>query len=124
MVIRNGWLLETDILFQKSICYSHHKENYLRSLQEGIPSVGLRLRKKPALVAISEDLQAKWNEVLHTAEMNLGQLLNVESGKVIAKLKKDIDDHLKKDYPDNFKEKRLQIQKKTMGTYKGIRGKA
>ena len=44
--------------------------------------------------------------------MNLVQLLNVESGKVIAKLEKDIDDHLKKDYPDSFREKRLQIQKK------------
>ena len=36
MVIRNGWLLKTDILFQKSILYSHHKENYLRSLQESL----------------------------------------------------------------------------------------
>ena len=44
--------------------------------------------------------------------MNLVELLNVESGKVIAKLEKDIDDHLKKDYPDSFREKRLQIQKK------------
>ena len=112
MVIRNGWLLETDILFQKAIRYSHHKENYFRSLQEGIPSVGLRLKKKTAFVAISEDFQTKWDEVLHTAEMNLVLLLNVESGKVIAKLEKDIDDHLKKDYPDSFREKRLQIQKK------------
>ena len=60
MVIRNGWLLETDILFQKSIRYSHHKENYLRSLQEGIPPVGLNLKKKPAFVAILEDFQTKW----------------------------------------------------------------
>ena len=75
-------------------------------------TVGLRLKKKPAFVAISEDFQTKWDEVLHTAEMNLVQLLNVESGKVIAKLEKDIDDHLKKDYPDSFREKRLEIQKK------------
>ena len=59
MVIRNGWLLETDILFQKSIRYSHHKENYFKSLQEEIPSVGLRLKKKTAFVAISEDFQTK-----------------------------------------------------------------
>ena len=44
--------------------------------------------------------------------MNLVQLLNVESGKVIAKLEKDIDDHLKRDYPDSFREKRLQFEKK------------
>ena len=92
MVIRNAWLSETDILYQDSIRYSHHKENYLRSLQEGIPPVGLKLKKKPAFVAISEDFQTKWNEVLHTAEINLVQILNVESGKVIAKLEKDIDD--------------------------------
>ena len=44
MVIKNGWLSETDILFQKSLRYSHHKENYLRSLQEGIPPVGKNRR--------------------------------------------------------------------------------
>ena len=112
MVIRYGWLSETDTLFQKSIRYSHHKENYLKSLQEGIPTVRLRLKKKPAFVAILEDFQTKWDEVLHTAEKNLVQLLNVESGKVMAELEKDIDDHLKKDYTDSFREKHLQIQKK------------
>ena len=84
----------------------------MRSLQEGTPPMGLRLKKKPVFVAISEDFQTKWDEVLHTAEMNLVQLLNVESGKVIAKLEKDIDDHLIRDYPDSFREKRLQIQMK------------
>ena len=54
----------------------------------------------------------KWNEALHTVEINLVQLLNVESNKVIVKLEKNIDDHLKKDYPESFIEKSLQIQKK------------
>ena len=112
MVIRNGWLSETDILFQKSIHYSNHKENYLRSIQEGIPPIELRLKKKLAFAAISEDFQMKWDEVLHTADMNLVQLLNVELGKVIAKLEKDIDDHLKRDYPESFREKHLQFEKK------------
>ena len=44
--------------------------------------------------------------------MNLVQLSNVESGKVIAKLDKDIDNHHKRDYADSFGEKRLQFQKK------------
>ena len=84
----------------------------MRSLQEGIPPVGLRLKKKPAFVAISEDFQTKREKVLHTAEMNLVRLLNVESGKVIAKLEKNIDDNLKRDYPDSFREKCLQFAKK------------
>ena len=33
-------------------------------------------------------------------------LLNVELGKVIDKLEKNIDDHLKRDYPDSFREKK------------------
>ena len=84
----------------------------MRTLQKRIPPVELRFKKNPAFVAVSGDFQTKWDEVLHTAEMNLVQLLNVESGKVIAKLEKDLDDHLKRDYPDSFREKRLQIQKK------------
>ena len=81
MAIRNGWLLETNILFQEPIRYGHHKENYFGSLQEGIPPVGLRLKKKPAFVAILEGFQTKWDEVLHTAETNLVHLLNVDSRK-------------------------------------------
>ena len=112
MVIKNGWLSERDILFQKSIRFSQDKENYLRRLQEGIPTVGLKLKKKPAFVAVSEDFQTKWDEVLHTVEINLVQLLNADMGKVIAKLEKNIDEHLKRDYPDSFRDKRLQFEKK------------
>ena len=115
MVIRNGWLSETDTLFKKSIRYSHHKENYLRSLQEGFPPVVLRLKKKPAFVAISDDFQTKWDKVLHTKETNLVQLLNVESGKVIAKLEKDIDYHLKRHYSDSFREKHVYKFKRNNG---------
>ena len=107
MVIRNGWLCERDILFQRCIRYSHHKER-----KEGIPPVRLRLKKKRAFVAVSESFQTKWDKDFHTAKMNLVQLLNAESGKAIAKLEKDIGDHLKKYYPDSFREKRLQIQKR------------
>ena len=53
-----------------------------------------------------------WDEVLYLAEINLVQLLNVESGKVIAKLEKDFDDRFKTCYKDSFREKRLEIQKK------------
>ena len=73
----------------------------LRSLQGGIPHVRLRLKKKPA--------QTKWDEVLHTAEMILVQLLHVESSNVTAKLENDLEDHLKRDYPDRLSEKRFQI---------------
>ena len=44
--------------------------------------------------------------------MNLVQLLHVESSKVIAKLEKDLDNHLKKDHPNSLREKRLQIPQK------------
>ena len=94
MVIRTGWLSETDILFQNSIRYSHHKENYLKSLQEG----------NPPNRGLSNEIG--WSP--STTEVNLVQFLNVESGKVIEKLEKNNDGHLKKYY----REKPLQIQKK------------
>ena len=59
MFISNGWFSETDILFQNSIRYSHHNENYWKSLQEGIPPVGIRLNKKPAFATILEGFQTK-----------------------------------------------------------------
>ena len=36
--------------------------------------------------------------------------MNLESGKLIGKPENDLDDHLKRDHPDSFREKHLQIQ--------------
>ena len=55
MVVKNDLLSRTDILFQKLIRYQHHKENYLRSLKEGVTPRGLELQMRPAIAPISED---------------------------------------------------------------------
>ena len=55
MVVKSDLLSRTDILFQKLIRYQHHKENYLRSLKEGVRPRGLELKMRPAIGPISED---------------------------------------------------------------------
>lgn len=35
MFSNNGLISQTDVLFQKSVGYKHHTENYLQSLKEG-----------------------------------------------------------------------------------------
>ena len=51
--------------------YKHHKENYIKSLQEGITPSGLQIKKKPAFLPVSEDFKIKWNAILHDAEKNI-----------------------------------------------------
>ena len=46
MVLLDGLTLYLDHLLQKPLRYKHHKENYIRSLNEGITPVVLHLNKK------------------------------------------------------------------------------
>ena len=42
-----------DYLYQKSLRYQHHRENYVRSLLEGFIPKGLRTEKRPAFQAVT-----------------------------------------------------------------------
>ena len=55
MIFSGGIISHLDILFQKSIQYNHHKENYEKSLLEGIITTGLKLNKQPAFEPVSEN---------------------------------------------------------------------
>ena len=111
MVVKNDLLSRIDILFQKSVRYQHHKENYLKSLMEGITPRGLELKKRSAFAPISEDFMSKWDDILFKAEKDLVKLLLFESDVVIEKINLDIQQHLLEKYPNNFDNKRLQMEK-------------
>ena len=96
MVLLDGSTLHLDHLLQKSLRYKHHKENYIRNLDERIMPVGLHLNKKPAFTPVSENFDENWKTVLVNAEKDLGRLLLVESEKIIAKIEFEIESNLKK----------------------------
>ena len=43
-----------DYLYQKSLRYKHHRENYVTSLLEGFIPKGLRIKKRPAFEAVTD----------------------------------------------------------------------
>ena len=92
-----------DHLFQKSLRYNHHKENYKISLEEGITPTGLKLRKDPAFLPLTDGFQQKWDVILFNAEKNLVELLLVETDSVIKKLEFDFNKELKRQFPDSVK---------------------
>ena len=53
-----------DILYEKSLRYQHHKENYQKNLLEGLIPSGLLIKKHPDINAISDKFEGKWNLVL------------------------------------------------------------
>ena len=73
-------------LYQKSLRYQHHRENYLTSLLEGLIPSGLRINKRPAFESVSDEFENKWNSVLYDAEKRLVKLLLKESENVVAKV--------------------------------------
>ena len=86
MVLYEGATTTSDHLVQKSWRYKHHKQNYVRSLDEGIIPAGLRINKKQAINTVSSDFHNNWKTIISKAEKDLVQLLLVESDKIIAKI--------------------------------------
>ena len=78
---------------------------------QGITPRGLELKKRPAFAPISEDFMSKWDDILFKAEKDLVKLLLFESDVVIEKINLDIQQHLLEKYPNNFDNKRLQMEK-------------
>ena len=116
-LIRKGMVLNDgnsylDHLFQKSLCYNHHKENYKISQEEGVTPTGFKLRKDPAFLPVTDSFQQKWDAILFNAERNLVELLLVETDSVIKKLELDIDKELKRLFPNSIEENRSVIKKK------------
>ena len=70
MVLNDG-NSHLDHLFQKSLRYNHHKENYKISLEEGVTPTGLKLRKDPAFLPVNDGFQQKWDAILFNGEINL-----------------------------------------------------
>ena len=85
MVLRGETLSNLDPLVQKSLRYKHHKRNYIQSLEEGIITSDLKIKKKPAFQSVFEHFEAKYNSILYDAEKNIVVLLLYELEKVIAK---------------------------------------
>ena len=87
--------------FQKGIRYKHHQENFRESLANGITPFGLRIKKAPGIVPVTEDFYVKWNEILKGTERKLIDFVLVESENVIAKIELEVDSSINSDYPDN-----------------------
>ena len=83
VLLVNGWMFNAitiylnklDILYQKALKYQHHAENYKESLALDITPVGLQLKKKAAISAISPDFNNQYNNVLKDTERKLSKLL-------------------------------------------------
>ena len=73
---------------------------------------GLKIKKRPASEPISKDFNIKWNNILRNAERNLVELLLNESLKVVERVELDLDLELKRVYPKNYEDKRLQLNQK------------
>ena len=65
-------------------------------------------------VATSQDFQTKWDEVLHTAEMNLVQIFNMELDKVKQNCKSILITISKKTTQIVSKKERLQLENKKL----------
>ena len=112
MVLYEEATATLDYLVEKSLRYKHHKQNYIRSLDEGIIPTGFRIDKKPAINNVSSDFQNNWKTITSKAEKDLVQLLLVESDKIIAKIDFEIQSHVKKYHPINYHHEYELTQKK------------
>ena len=101
-----------DSVFQKALRYSHHRENYNKSLQNGVIPPGLRINKQLAFIPTTADFYIKWDSILYDTERKLVELLLVESEKVIAKIEIDINNQLNEEYSTDASKKRAELERR------------
>ena len=104
MSVEDGSLSHLD----KTLRYEHHKQNYLRSIEEGLMPTGSKLQKKPAFVPIWEDFSIKRNKFLSDPEKKLVRLLLSESDIVIGRLVAEIELKIQEDRQNNIENTTLE----------------
>ena len=112
MVLYEGATTTLDHLVQKSLRYKHHKQNYIRSSDEGIIPAGLRINKKPPINTVSSNFHNNWKTIISKAEKDLVRILLVESDKIVTKIDFEIQSHIKEYHPNNYHHEYGLIQKK------------
>ena len=112
MVLYEGATTTLDHLVQKSLRYKHHKQNYIRSLNEGIIPAGFHINKKPPINTVPSDFHNNWKTIISKAEKDLVRILLVESHKIVAKIDFEIQSHIKEYHPNNYDHEYGLIQKK------------
>ena len=75
--------IHLDYLYQNSLSYQHHRENYLTSLLEGLIPSGLKINKRPAFQVVTDESENQWKSVLYDTEKRLVKLLLKESNSVV-----------------------------------------
>ena len=110
MVINDGFM-NWDVLLQTSFQYQHHYKNHEKSIALDLIPKGLKIKKRPAFEPILKDFNIEWNNILRDAERDLEGNLN-ESLKVVERIELDLDLELKRVYPKNYENKRLQLNQK------------
>ena len=101
-----------DVLYQKSLRYRHHRENYQTSLLEGLTPSGLRIKKRPAITSISDTFEEQWNFVLYDAEKKLVQLLLKESEPIVNEIEIQIETEISNDHTTTRSTKCKQLEEK------------
>ena len=73
---------------------------------------GLSIKKATKFEPVSKDFYMKLDEILYNAEKNLIELLFYELSKIVAKLEVDLSIRISELYPDIYKDKYLEMERK------------
>ena len=109
-MVLSGWNTYLDLLYQKSIRYQHHRENYVTSLLEGFTPSGLRINKRPAFKAVSDTFEGEWNSIWYDTEKRLVELLLKESEEAVSVVEAEI--HVEIERSDSTNEILEDLEKK------------
>ena len=119
MVINDGFT-NLDILLKNSLRYQHHCKNYEKNIALDLIPKGFQIKERHAFEPVSKDFNIKWNNILRHAERNLIELWRNQSSKVVERVELDLDLELERVYPENYDNKRLQLDQKHQKFQKNV----
>ena len=80
-----------DLLYEKSLRYQHHRENYQTSLLEGLTPSGSRIKRRPAINTIFDTFEEQWNFVPLRCRKEIGPVLLKESERIANEIEIQIE---------------------------------
>ena len=101
-----------DLLFQKTLRYEYHRENFKEILSNNITPFGLCIKKAPAIVPVNKDFHIKWQKIFKSAEKELIELLLLESETIKAKIQSEVDNSVNALFLKDHEEVRQHLKEK------------
>lgn len=109
--MRTEYLQNFESIYNKTLRYEHHNENFKERVLRDVTPFGLRIKMNPGINVVSPDFMKRWNLALKISERRLVKLFRKEKEKVVTSLDTVFENFLNEVFSENILVTRVHVIK-------------